>query len=409
MTKTDYYWWHTYGPFDPGEGQFPHIGQVIKHYRKLRGWEQEELARILGWSLRYIKMLESPKNKKMPELIPRRVRISRALNIPPVLLGLSTIALLEQQPEPLTEVITGDLMADEKIITFYENLLALSWDFYYSSSVQRAACTIDLCFSSLRRRVESARGVCKDQFEALLCRFYQLYSLLERDRLHIDEALAYENQAIEIAFHLRNTELIAASLLRRARIYIQSRQFEPAYQDAMQALPYADLSRDPLKGKVYQIAGEAQAYLAGKSERLQERSLTYFNTAGHIVRKGRLEPDGSFVRLDITSLYIERAKALTLFGRYDEAAHALLVARKGLKPGLPRWQINLLLEEARVHYALQQYSDCALFLLRALKIVRALDLPMKEERIRSTFLQCKEQAPNEPHVFALEQALTQKK
>jgi DNA-directed RNA polymerase specialized sigma24 family protein len=51
------YWWSAYGNFAPGVDNLPSVGDVIRYYRKLRGMSHEELATILGWTIRYIKML----------------------------------------------------------------------------------------------------------------------------------------------------------------------------------------------------------------------------------------------------------------------------------------------------------------------------------------------------------------
>ena len=80
-----YYCWYVYGYFVPGEGDFPHLGQVIRYYRKTNGLEKEEFASILGRTKRYIEMLESDQNMTMPELISRRILLAKALHIPPML------------------------------------------------------------------------------------------------------------------------------------------------------------------------------------------------------------------------------------------------------------------------------------------------------------------------------------
>jgi tetratricopeptide (TPR) repeat protein len=272
-------------------------------------------------------------------------------------------------------------------------LLALSWELYYTSSVQKAADSIDDAFHKLSDGFEHATGVKKDQYDAMRCRFYQLYSLVHRDRMEIDQAIEYQHQAVAIAFRLKNAELIASSLLRRARVYHHIPEHELALKDALDSLPYADLSRDPLKGKCYQMAGESQAYLAGDHRDLQEKSLTYFNKAAQIARKGNLEPDGSFVKTDITSVYIERAKALTLFKRFDEAHQALAIARKNLSPELTRWQVNLLIEEAKTYFAQGDISSCCYSLIEALPIVRAINLPSKEGKITDLYHRCNEREP----------------
>jgi hypothetical protein len=398
-----HYWWYVYGHFSPGTDNLPCIGEVIDYYLALSGLSKTELAQILHCTERYIEMLKSPNNQDMPKLLPRRILLAKALHIPPILLGLSSITLYEwgdgRSVQP--EAIGLDSVASTETMTFYEQMLAISWELYYTSSVQKAANSIDDAFQKLSIDFEHATGVKKDQYDAMRCRFYQLYSLVCRERREIDQAIEYQNQAVAIAYRLKNAELIASSLLRRARVYHHVPERTLALKDALDALPYADLSRDPLKGKCYQMAGESQAYLAGDDKALQERSLAYFSKAAQIARKGNLESDGSFVKTDLTSIYIERAKALTLFKRFDEAHNALSIARKNLSPEVTRWQVNLLIEEAKTYFAEGDFTSCCYSLIEALPIVRAINLPGKEDKIISLYESCKEREPGNSVVIKL--------
>lgn len=341
-------------------------------------------------------MLKSPKNADMPKLLPRRILLAKALHIPPILLGLSSITLYEwgEGHVALAEGLGLDPAASTETMLFYERMLALSWELYYTSSVQKASDSILDAVQKLSVDFANATGVKKDQYDAMRCRFYQLQSLVARDRLEIQQAIDYQSQAVTIAFRLKNAELIASSLLRRARAYHHVPERELALKDALDALPYADLSRDPLKGKCYQMAGESQAYLAGDNKSLQEASLGYFNKAAKIARKGNLEPDGSFVKTDLTSIYIERAQALTLFGRYEDAHDALAIARKNLSPELTRWQVNLLIEEATTYFAQGEIAACCYSLIEALPIVCAINLPSKEEKIVKLSTCCSTRDPD---------------
>jgi transcriptional regulator with XRE-family HTH domain len=406
MSKA-YYWWNVYGRFEPGEGNLPHLGQVIRYYRKLRGMEKAELASALGCTKRFVEMIESDHNTTMPDKLSRRIMLAKALHIPPILLGLSSVTLFEWGEGSMVpgEAVGTEMVASTQTMLSSEHLLALSWELYYTSTVQKAADSIDTNFALLNREFEHATGVKRDQYDAMRCRFYQLYSLVFRDRLEIEKALAYENQAVVIAFRLKNAELIASALLRRARIFIHQKAYGPALDDALTALPYADLSRDPLKGKCYQMAGEAQAYLASGQKVLQEKSLTYFDKAARIARKGNLEPDGSFVKTDLTSISIERAKALTLFGRFDEAHDAFAIARKKLSPELTRWQVNLLIEEAKTYLAERDVTSCCLSLLEALPIVQAIQLHSREGAIRSLLERCRQRDPHNEAMKRLDKAL----
>jgi hypothetical protein len=155
------------------------------------------------------------------------------------------------------------------------------------------------------------------------------------------------------------------------------------------------------------MAGETQAYLAGGDTYLQDKSIVYFDKAGRIARKGNLEPDGSFVRTDLTSIYIERAKALRLFRRFHEAHNALGIARKNLSPELTRWQVNLLIEEAKTYLAEGDVTSCCESVIEALPIVRAIHLRNREDPLRSILEKCKKQEPTSEAVRRLEKALTQ--
>src|SRR5437870_1876055 len=76
-----------------GKGNFPHLGQVIRYYRKVSGLGKEAFATVLGCTKRYVEMLESDRNMMMPELLSRRILLAKVLQIPPILLGLSSLAL----------------------------------------------------------------------------------------------------------------------------------------------------------------------------------------------------------------------------------------------------------------------------------------------------------------------------
>ncbi len=390
-SKTMYHWWYAYGTFQEGEDNLPHFGDVITHYRLLLGWTRKEAATALNCTTRYIEMLESKKNKNMPESNPRRAAIAKILSIPPVLFGLASPS--HEQESTAIPTASG---FDTHAISFYEDMLSSSWELYYTSSVQRATKNIDIWIQFLKQDVDNAQGAKFNQLLSVLCRFYQLAALVARERMDIPQALGNEKEAVALAFQGGNAELIASSLLRRTRIYLQTKDYNLALQDAEAAHTYADRSRDPLKGKVYQIIGETYARIAGSDQHLQTKSLKLFDQVGRIVRKGNLEADGSFTKLDITSLYIERAEALTKFGQFDDAHDAIAIAREKLSPELTRWNVNILLGEAETYFAEKEYEDCITIALDALKIVDILQLQGKKERIRRLFRELQQIDANYP-------------
>lgn len=399
---SDYYWWYCYHRFDPGIDDLPHFGQVIKYYSELGGMKKSDLAQALGYKLRFIDMLESDKNIDTPKDRSKRVTLAKILSIPPALLGVSIIVGDDRDLTGKSGIMS---VLDAQTMTFYEDMLASVWELYHTSSVARATQHITLWIHFLEHEIDKARGARRDQLLSVLCRFYQLSALAARDRMEIVQALQDEQKAIDLAFELKNAELIAASLQRRSRIYMQSHQYQLAFQDAQRALPYATKSRDPLKGKTYQIYAEALAHLAGNDKSLQEKSRDYFRQVGTIVRKGNLEPDGTFMKLDLTSLYIEMAEAFILWRQFDDARNALAIARKQLSPELTRWQVNILLTEADMYNAQGHYADGADSALEALKIVQAVKMDSKEQRIRAMLPQFVQSIPRYEATKQLSQRL----
>ncbi len=126
---------------------------------------------------------------------------------------------------------------------------------------------------------------------------------------------------------------------------------------------------------------------------------------GRIVRKGKIEADGSFARLDVTSLYIERAEALRQFGQFDDAHNALAIAQNNLSPQLTRWHLNIMLGEAETYYAQGEHDDSATIALDALKLINTLRLDGKKERIRRLYRNLYTWDANYPLVRLLGQQL----
>jgi transcriptional regulator with XRE-family HTH domain len=405
MKATQNTWWYIYGPFDPGEHNLPHLGQVIRYYRELRQWKAKDLADALGQSPRHVYEIESSPN--MPELISRRQALSNLLKIPPVLLGLAVVIPGSDSDQLLDELAGVVRIIDVHTMSMYESVLASSWELYYTSSAQRAASTIDHWLHLLTTSAKEASGVERDQFIALLCRFYQLSGVAARDRMDTQRALRDGKKAVDLAFHLENPELIAASYFRRARTYMQLQQFDTALSDFEAALPYADRSRDPLKGYVYQTTAETYSMMAGEDKQMQKKSLNMLDRVGRIIRKGNLEDDGSFVKLNISGLYMDRARALTRFYEPEEAHDALGIARDNLGPELTRWQARLLLADAHIYLAESDPESCCEMALEALKVVRATQSHSNRKRVESLCRQLHERYPLHPRVNRLSLQLQQ--
>lgn len=386
--STTYRWWYAYGPFRDGDEGLPHTGDVLRYYAELRKQNIDTIADKLKRSRRTIFQWLSKGNRMKPDDLKSRREIFQLLGIPFVLGGMANAS----------EIVTPAIIAEQ---SRWEHLLSLAWALYNDSSVTKARGALESHIAELEKLYEGSQGPSRTQYDALRCRYYQAYSLVLRDGLELDHAIDYTTRALTIGLKLDNAELIASSYLRRARARIGKRDYQAAYQDAMAMLKYADLSRDPLQAKCYQMAGEATSHIAEDDDMLQAKSIGYFDKAGKIIRSGDLTPDGSYVTSDITTLYIERARALLLFGRHREALNAVQVAWKALSPSQSRWHLNLLITEARIYIAAKKIDQATTMLEEADKLARDLGIQSKQGYVRELALRCEGIIPGNERVRRL--------
>src|SRR5260221_5314535 len=218
-------WWRMYGPFDAGEDDLPHMGQVISHYAKLSGLKTSDLAlklTQLGWKVgeRRMEQLQAQTNSADPQQISRRKLLAQVLAIPPVLLGISHVVDAAHQ---LGGTVTT-AQVDADAIARYGSVLETYWDSFYSSSVQRHADSIERWCAHFAELGRSCRGAERPHVLTLLCRFEQLAAVAARDRTDLVAAMHHHDASVSVAQELGNAELLAASLFRQAKTKAQQRQ-----------------------------------------------------------------------------------------------------------------------------------------------------------------------------------------
>jgi hypothetical protein len=74
---------------------------------------------------------------------------------------------------------------------------------------------------------------------------------------------------------------------------------------------------------------------------------------------------------------------LVLFGRYEDAPVTLDEADEHVSSSLTRWRLNLQLVRAAIYLGQGAITDTAYLLSDVLDLVRNLDLPRKELRVKA--------------------------
>jgi DNA-binding SARP family transcriptional activator/tetratricopeptide (TPR) repeat protein len=280
----------------------------------------------------------------------------------------------------------------------YEDVLVLAWEAFYTSSVQRAASTVEHWLLHLAQQIITVPGM-SSQFAALRCRFLQLKSVIARDRTDFSSALATINEALTLAFHLQSAELVASSLYRRAKIRAAQQRYDLAVQDLEAVLPYAQRSRDPLRYYIAMFLAEAYSLVAPGDTHFTTKSLTLLDEVDRAVRTyGVLEGDGSFVKVDVAGLFMIRGDVLRRAGQLTEAAEALQVVRQSLPKEFIRWQGNLCLSEAHVALAGQDVEQSCQVTEEALAIFQATQSRSGLAKVQRLYASLRREQPSHRRV-----------
>lgn len=382
-----YEWWRIYGPFEVGLQGMPHIGHMIRWYREQKGWKVDDLAQALGISK--TRTYELEEDIRMPKDLSRREILAKLLSIPPILLNIPSLEIV-----PLNGVFR---VLDRESMERYENILSLCWHAYYTSGAHLALALVMQCIHELERSLLMTSGVAFDQLLALKCRFLQLQAVITRDQLEVPLSLRVNDEAIGIARHLGNPDLLAAALFRRARTFLQEQDYAAAARDIDEALRTVKHGRDAaLRAYVAICWAEIHSSFNLTDKAMQQKCLTLMDGVAHSVRsssKNVLTGEGSFTRVDLPGLFMERANTLMRFGNKADAEDALAIVQETLERNFIRWQGNLGIANAHLCLVSNDIDGACLVASDTLRIVRATHSRRNEQKIKALFLAAYHQYP----------------
>jgi DNA-binding SARP family transcriptional activator len=281
----------------------------------------------------------------------------------------------------------------------YEDVLTLAWEAFYTSWAERSASAVHHWLLYLTQEIIIARGSVRDQLLAIRCRFLQLSSVLARDRAEFKKALDGINEAITLAVQLQNAELLASSLYRRAKVHAKQHHYHRAVRDLEEALPYANRSRDPLRCYICMFLAEVYSLLDPTSPKLLFKSLELLDEVDKAVRVySVLEGDGSFVKVDVSGLYMIRGDVLRRSGEIKEAQKALFIVQESLPKEFIRWQGNLYVSEAQLALADGDIDSSCKLAYNALDFIEATRSRSNKAEVLSVYQNIWNVEPSHPRL-----------
>jgi len=318
--------------FPLDEHGFPQLGPLVKYFRKKmrytdldgceRWWTQQDLANALGLKEEMVGLMET---KNAGDSVSRRRALADILNIPPVFLGIGTLADLEaflkiyHIGQPQVSSSTGQINENE--VSLFKDALAIHWGMYYAGTLQDIR-TLQYWANriSLAANEHSAS---QQSLEELVCGYDQLlagvYILYKRQ---YTEALKHLDSAQETASALGNKSLEAAVCCRSVDCRLDQRKFALAKAPADRAVDLVRYADRSLQGQIYQVAALTYA-LTAQDEADRKKAWKFIDLAGTLATEDNLGIDVHHVRFNAGDYASVRADMLITLGQPTKALDLL--------------------------------------------------------------------------------------
>lgn len=407
------YWWSCYGRFTPGEGIWPHMGEVLAEYRLRRGFRtQAELAIAAGILPRTISEWE---NKAMLRDLERRVFLAKLLKIPPALFGLDwrAVAYEDNSGQHTRFSTQTDEMWLEDSYYHYEDSLVMSWDLIYSGHFMQVADRFERRWQKLSHVVRNISGSEKEAWLGLLCQYCQLAMRIPQHQgsseVHLWQGLQRGNSALQLAMEIEDHELLAATLFRLADTYRNYGQDELAREAALRAMAHVDQVPDAVKGNLYLLGSDTCVQYSGGDAGVLREIRDWQDKALNIVYKGKLESDRSFLRLNHAAVHHERAKLLLKISQLqsqarpllDDAQNEMKLAWEALTPDLFEWRMYFFNTEARLYLASGDLEGSARLGLNALHTAQEAQSKKGEKQVHELYTALHQRDSRNPYICNL--------
>jgi transcriptional regulator with XRE-family HTH domain len=412
MKGGSFYWWSRYGDFSPGVGVLPHMGHVIAHYRKQRYRTQAECAKAAGVILRTVQEWETAIMTNDQE---RRIVLAKLLKIPPALLGLDWRLVYYQDNTGTQEAPSEQWvhLLEEDSFYNYEDLLIAAWEMMYSGRLLVIAGRFERRLSKLVKIVKEAAAQNKEAWLWILAQFYLIASIIAKyrgkDEQHQQQAMSATASAMQIAQQLDDAELMGRCFYQLTGLHVLQGRDDLAKQTIQGAMRYAERVGTPLRGSLYLRQAEALTPFAATDETLakqirhgQDRVLT-------LVYKGKVEPDSSFLKLNLAAVHHERAKTLIQFHAFHpdrkyllrDAQHEMQMAWDAFTPDIAEWRTYFFFTEAKLYQAERDVEASVRLALDALQAAREMQSKGQEDQVRSLYYELVQMDERNPSVHHL--------
>jgi transcriptional regulator with XRE-family HTH domain len=241
------------------------FGDLVRAYRKQRGWTQEELAERWGHSRVYVSQIEAGK-KKLDSVV-QVVRLADILDIPQEKLeaigrGIPTRLNKDQHTEQADNAVFQMLLASGR------DMVRLSYMVWLADQHPVIEENLRNLVYKLDQALIMYRGEFKEPAQQLFAYAHQMLGKIAFDRLDFAAASGHFSEMISLGQELNDADIITTGMVQQGSIFRKRGRFEQAFRCFEAAKPYAAVASPNVQGVRYMLLargyydfGEEQGFL----------------------------------------------------------------------------------------------------------------------------------------------------
>jgi len=221
------------------------FGQLIKSYRKQRGWTQEELADRWGHTREYVSRIERGKNKL--DSVTQVVKLADILDIPQEKLeaigrGIPQRNIDIRRPEQADDAILQMLLAPGR------DMVQLSYMLWIADQAPILEEKLQELTFNLDKALTAYHGEFLRPAQQLLAYTHQMQGRIAFDRLDFASASGHFSEMIDLGEELNDADIITMGMIYQGSLLRKRGRFETSLRCFERAQSYADMASDVTRG-----------------------------------------------------------------------------------------------------------------------------------------------------------------
>ncbi|QBD80198.1 XRE family transcriptional regulator [Ktedonosporobacter rubrisoli] len=195
------------------------FGDLVRSYRRQRGWKQEELAKRWGFTREYVSQIERGKRKL--EKNDQVRRLADLLGIPQ-----EQLEAIGKSIPVLQKPVEGNDRLLQALLEPAQNMIKMSWLIWQGDGgIIDLEASLYSLINELNQALEKYRG----QFLAPALRIqsyaYEMLGKLSIERVQTQKAMGYFQEMYAIAEELNDANLLALALVHQAEMLRRSSRY----------------------------------------------------------------------------------------------------------------------------------------------------------------------------------------